>query len=92
MNSGIFEDICGENKLQLCFQMDLKWIHHDYGCGGVVEMRLAFYLGSVCGGSKGSQASKIDVRRQLLLKLIGYFNCCRKWQKLDFYGVLVFWF
>jgi hypothetical protein len=37
-NSGIFEDIWGENKLQLSFQMDCKWVHHDYGCRGVVEI------------------------------------------------------
>jgi hypothetical protein len=30
--------IWGENKLQFSFQMDWKWVHLDYGCGGVMKI------------------------------------------------------
>jgi hypothetical protein len=40
---------------------------------------LALLLGLACGGSQDPLASKVSERwRQVLLKLIGYFNCCER--------------
>jgi hypothetical protein len=58
-----------------------------------MAVRLALLLGSTCGGSQCSPTSKVsEQRRQLLLKLVGYFNCCERWQKLDGDYTLGFWF
>jgi hypothetical protein len=42
---------------------------------------LALLLELACGGSQGPLASKVgERRRQVLLKLLGYFNCCERWR------------